>query len=124
MASFTELETWKQARKIRIFIAALVKGFPTEEKFRLTDQIIRCSRSIGNNIAEGHGRYHFQDNIRFCIIARGSLSETLDHMIIAKDENLISDETFQSFQAEYDQCLKLLNGYIHFIKKKKNNELD
>lgn len=123
MASFTELETWKQARKIRLNISDIVKKFPPEEKFRLTDQIIRCSRSIGNNIAEGHGRFHFQDNIRFCVIARGSLSETLDHMIIARDENYVNDELFKSFQNDYDQCLKLLHGYIHFIKKKKNDEL-
>jgi four helix bundle protein len=124
MASFTELETWKQARKIRMLVSEITKKFPAEEKFRLTDQIIRCSRSIGNNIAEGHGRFHYQDNIRFCIIARGSLSETLDHFIVAKDENLISDDIYNSFQIEYDRCLKLLNGYIQFIKKKKNNELE
>jgi four helix bundle protein len=104
----------KQARKIRIKIASITKSFPLEEKFRLSDQLIRCSRSIGNNIAEGHGRFHYQDNIRFCIIARGSLSETLDHMIIAQDENLISEEVFNSFHA----------GYIQFIKRKKNNELE
>jgi four helix bundle protein len=124
MASFTELETWKQARKIRIIVANMVKRFSSEEKFRLVDQLIRCSRSIGNNIAEEHGRFHYQDNIRFCIIARGSLSETLDHIIIAKDENIISEDVFDSFQSEYMQCLKLLNGYIQFIKRKKNNELE
>ncbi len=124
MASFTELETWKQARKIRILVADLAKSFPPDERFRLVDQIVRCSRSIGNNIAEGHGRYHYQDNIRFCIIARGSLSETLDHMIVARDEKIISDEVLKSFEQEYERCLKLLNGYILFIKKKKNNELD
>jgi len=124
MASFTELETWKQARKIRIMVSTIVKSLPSEEKFRLSDQVLRCSRSITNNIAEGHGRFHYQDNIRFCIIARGSLSETLDHMIIAKDEGMITDETFNSFQSSYDQCFKLLNGYIQFIKKKKNNELE
>jgi len=123
MASFTELETWKQARDIRIFISDLTKKFPADERFRLTDQIIRCSRSIGNNIAEGHGRYHYQDNIRFCIIARGSLSETLDEMIVAKDENLIDEATFLAFQQRHDQCLKLLNGYIMFIKKKKSDKL-
>jgi four helix bundle protein len=123
MASFTELEVWKQARKIRTLISDLTKSFPSEEKFRLTDQLIRCSRSIGNNIAEGHGRFHYQDNIRFCIIARGSLSETLDHMIVASDEKIISENVFISFQVEYDQCLKLLNGYIQYIKRKKNDEL-
>jgi four helix bundle protein len=124
MASFTELETWKQAREIRMIVSNMVKNFPSEEKFRLADQLIRCSRSIGNNIAEGYGRFHYQDNIRFCIIARGSLSETLDHIIIAKDENIISGDVFVSFQSEYEQCLKLLNGYIQFIKRKKNNELE
>ena len=123
MASFTELEVWKQARKIRILISELTKHFPSEEKFRLTDQITRSSRSISNNIAEGHGRFHYQDNIRFCVIARGSLSETLDHVIIANDENLITESALHAFQSEYDQCLKLLNGYIQFIRRKKNDEL-
>ena len=123
MASFTELETWKQARKIRNMASQLAKSFPPEEKYRLCDQLIRCSRSIGNNIAEGHGHFHYQDNVRFCVMARGSLSETLDQMIIAKDENFITDDIFNSFQTEYLHCLKLLNGYILFIKKKKNTEL-
>jgi len=124
MASFTELEVWKQARKIRMIISKLTKSFPMDEKYRLTDQLIRCSRSIGNNIAEGHGRFHYQDNVRFCIIARGSLSETQDHMIIALDEEYIDNETFVAFIAEYDRCLKLLNGYILYIKNKKNDDLN
>lgn len=123
MASFTELEVWKQARKIRNWISDLTKSFPVEEKHRLTDQIIRSSRSIGNNLAEGHGRFHYQDNIRFCILARGSLSETLDHMIIAIDEKIIAGETMRLFQIEYDICLKLLNGYIQYLKTKKNEGL-
>ena len=105
-------------------ISFLVKKFPIDEKYRLTDQILRSSRSISDNIAEGHGRYHYQDNVRFCIIARGSLSETLNHMITALDENFVENEVFQSFQREHDQCLKLLNGYILFIKKKKTDELN
>jgi four helix bundle protein len=119
MASFTELETWKYARKSRILISDLVKKFPVEEKFRLSDQIIRSSRSIGNNLAEGHGRFHYQDNIRFCIMARGSLTETLDHLIIALDERIITEEILQSFQLEYESLLKLINGYIQYLKNKK-----
>jgi len=119
MASFTELGVWKQARKIRMDVSRLVKSFPPEERLRLTDQLIRASRSIGNNIAEGHGRFHYQDETRFCVLARGSLSETLDHMIIAFDENIISKETFELFKVEYDMCLKMLNGYINYLKGKK-----
>lgn len=121
MASFTELEVWKQARIIRRLISDLAKTFPAEEKFRLTDQIIRSSRSIGNNIAEGHGRFHYQDNIRFCIMARGSLSETLDHLLIAVDEKIITDETLQAFQTEYESSLRLLNGYVQYLKNKKSD---
>jgi four helix bundle protein len=100
MASFTDLEVWKQSRKIRVWISGLVKTFPVEEKYRLTDQIIRSSRSIGNNISEGHGRFHYQDNIRFCTIARGSLSETLDHLMIALDEKIIGEDVLLSFQTD------------------------
>jgi len=123
MASFTELEVWKQARIVRRFISALSKAFPVEEKYRLTDQIIRSPRSIGNNIAEGHGRFHYQDNIRFCIMARGSLTETLDHLLIAVDEEIITNEILQSFQPDYDSCLRLLNGYIQYLKNKKGDGL-
>ncbi len=57
-STFETLEAWKMARNLRKEIARLVKAFPQEEKFRLTDQMIRASRSITANIAEGHGRYH------------------------------------------------------------------
>lgn len=119
MASFIELEVWKQSRKIRTWVSDLTKSFPVEEKYRLTDQIIRSSRSIGNNLAEGHGRFHYQDNIRFCIMARGSLSETLDHLLVALDEKIITNEVLNIFQTEYESCLKLLNGYILYLKSKK-----
>ncbi|GAB2978815.1 four helix bundle protein [Mucilaginibacter puniceus] len=123
MASFTELEVWKQSRKIRNWITELTKKFPDNEKYRLVDQVVRSSRSIGNNLAEGHGRFHYQDNIRFCIMARGSLSETLDHLIVALDNKFITDDDLQLFQLEYDSCLRLLNGYIQYLKKKKVDEL-
>ncbi|MDP9081550.1 MAG: four helix bundle protein [Bacteroidota bacterium] len=119
MASFTDLETWKQARKIRNLISDMAKKFPADEKFRLTDQIVRSSRSIGNNLAEGHGRFHYQDNIRFCIIARGSLTETYDHLIVAVDEKIITNEILQAFLPEYESCLRLINGYIQYLKTKK-----
>ena len=119
MGSFTDLEVWKLSGKIRMEISELTKKFPIEEKYRLTDQIIRSSRSIGNNLAEGHGRFHYQDNIRFCIMARGSLSETLDHLIVALYEKIIKEEVLQSFQTDYESCLKLLNGYILYLKNKK-----
>jgi four helix bundle protein len=59
--SFEELEVWKKARDLKIEISQLVKTFPTEEKYKLTDQLLRSSRSINAQIAEGHGRKTWPD---------------------------------------------------------------
>jgi four helix bundle protein len=71
----------------------LTRNWPAEERFRLCDQLIRSSRSVTANIAEGYGRFYERDNVRFCRIARGSLYETQDHLITANDEGYLSDET-------------------------------
>lgn len=118
---FTELTVWKEARKFQHEIYQLTKQFPTQEKNRLTDQIIRSSRSIAANIAEGHGRYHFSEQIRFVVIARGSNSETLNHLIAAYDCSFISNEELKKLKEKYDQLLKLINGYIAFLRKQKSN---
>jgi four helix bundle protein len=114
MNSFTDLDVWKKARILRNDIADLVKSFPNDEKYRLSDQMIRCSRSIGNNIAEGHGRFHYADAAKFLINARGSAAETIDQLIIALDNNLIDEKTFESFKQNCEECMKLINGYINY----------
>jgi four helix bundle protein len=115
--SFTELEVWKKARQLKIDIEMLVKTFPIEEKFRLCDQLIRSSRSINANISEGHGRFTYKDQIHFCIQARGSLSETLNHLIDAYDCKYITVETLQQFKAKIEEIERLLNGYISYLRK-------
>lgn len=115
---FEQLEVWKKARGLKNEIAELVKQFPSEEKFRLTDQIIRSSRSITSQIAEGHGRRTFPDRLRFCIIARGSLSETLNHLIDAYDSNYIFSEVLYYFRNKIEELERILNGYIHFMDNK------
>lgn len=116
--SFEDLEVWKKARELKKNVIALVKNFPTEEKFRLVDQLKRSSRSVGTQIAEGHGRNTWPDKLRFCVIARGSLSETLNHLIDALDERIISDEDLKYCREQITEVEKLLNGYIAFLEKK------
>ena len=120
--NFEELEVWKECRNLRIQVSIVVKTFPVEEKYRIIDQLIRASRSITANIAEGHGRYQYQENIQFCRQARGSLSETLDHFICAFDEKYISTDQLNIFRNQYYLCLKILNGYIAYLQKMKMNE--
>ena len=80
--NFTDLEVYKACRNLRKEVSDFVKvKLPQEEKYKLYDQIIRSSRSITANIAEGYGRYYYKENIQFCRISRGSLNETLEHFI-------------------------------------------
>jgi four helix bundle protein len=119
-STFENLEVWKAARVLRNKISKLVKGFPKIEKYRLLDQMIRASRSITANIAEGHGRYHYQENIQFCRQARGSLFELLDHLTVAVDQGYIESKDFEDFRKEIFRVMRLLNGYIKYLRNKKD----
>lgn len=115
----TDLEIWKKSRVFRNEITSLAKSFPDSEKYKLVDQIVRSSRSVTANIAEGHGRYHYQENIQFCRTARGSLLETFDHLTVALDEKYISTELFKKLTSMNDELMKMINGYITYLKKRK-----
>jgi four helix bundle protein len=115
--SFTELEVWKKARIFKNEIFELTKIFPAEEKYKLTDQIIRSSRAINSNIAEGHGRYTYKDQIHFCVQARGSLSETYHHLIDALDCKYINENQLNYFKNKIDEIERFLNGYIAYLRK-------
>ena len=111
--SFTELEAWKKTRLLKIKIQTLTKTFPPDEKFRLTDQIVRSAKNVNASIAEGHGRYTFPDRIHFCIIARSSLSETYNHLIDAYDCTYITLGKLTELKNELNEVEKILNGFIN-----------
>ena len=115
----TDLEVWRKSRVFRNEISLITKSFPSHEKFKLVDQIIRSSRSVTANIAEGHGRFHYQENIQFCRTARGSLLETFDHLTVALDENYIQENVFSELVFKYEELTKMINGYITYLKKRK-----
>ena len=85
----------------------------------LGSQIIRSSRSIAANIAEGYGRFHYQEFIQFCRQARGSLTETLEHLICAFDEGYLSEAELKEFRNNVEELLKLINGFIAYLQKQK-----
>lgn len=119
---FEELELWKIVRRFKNNIQELTKQFPNEERFRLTDQIIRSSRSINALIVEGHGRFTYPDQIHFCIQARGSLFETINHLTDALDENYLDTEQFNLLKNEAKSIEKILNGYLSYLRKKCDEE--
>ncbi|MDR7209674.1 four helix bundle protein [Flavobacterium piscis] len=120
LKSFEDLECWKAARELRIFVSQnILSKFPNDEKYALTSQLKRSSRSVSDNIAEGFGRYHYQENIQFCRIARGSLTEFLNQVITALDENYIEEDLLQKFRERFERTKAILNGYINYLAKTK-----
>ena len=91
-STFEDLEVWQKGRESRKDFSQLIRQLPSVEKFQLADQILRASRSVTANIAEGYGRFHYQENIQFCRQARGSLFELVDHLTVAYDEEYIFEE--------------------------------
>ena len=116
---FKDLEIYKKSIALRLNIYNLVKTFPKDEKYRLSDQLIRSTRKCPANIAEGHGRFHYQKNIQFCRIARGSLCESLDHLQVALECGYISEETLHQHTENINAILRMLNGYINYLRTQK-----
>lgn len=116
---FYDLNVYKNCRIFRKKISTIVRcNFPKSERYLLSSQLLDASRSVTANIAEGHGRYYFKENIHFCRIARGSLTECLDHLLCAFDESYLDEKTFIEMKALQSRCLKQLNAYITHLKGK------
>jgi four helix bundle protein len=120
--SFEELEVYKAAREYRKKIYRLIKKLPAEEKFNLANQMRRAALSLTNNIAEGHGRYNYQENIQFCRISRGSLMELIDDLNTCIDEKYIEQNHFEQLKEEGFRINKMLNGFIAYLKKRQSTQ--
>jgi four helix bundle protein len=119
VSDFTELETWKHARILRNELYRVVKAFPQEEKFGLAAQIRRAASSVTANLAEGYGRYSYQENMQFCRVSRGSLYELRDHLTTALDAGYIPKARYEELDAMAISAVRLVNGYIRATKNLK-----
>ena len=118
-----KLEVWARAKDFALAVYKdVVPHLPSDENWNLTQQLKRAAQSIPANIAEGHGRFHFLDNVRFCYIARGSLTEVQSHMALAHDLGYFSDEIYKRMTAHAESIGKQLNNYIAYLKRSKQGE--
>ena len=118
--TFEDLNCWKACTEVRRYITELVKKFPKEEKFALVDDMKRAARSTTHNLAEGFGRFHFQENMQFCRISRGSLYELIDQLITSKDDGYITSEEYDRGRDLITKALPLINGYIKYLSRQKD----
>ena len=119
---FEGLAVYKEARKFRARIYKLAKLPPPEEKFQLRQQMTDAAVSLTNNIAEGHGRYNWQDNTKFCRNSRGSLCELVDDINTCMDEGYAKEEHLLDLKGHAARVMKLLNGYIAYLQRSKCGE--
>jgi four helix bundle protein len=120
ISGLEKLDVWCRARDFAVRVnKEILPLLPHEEKWVLNQQLRRSSQSIPANIAEGHGRFYFQDNVRFCYIARGSLEETLSHLVYAYKVGYISETVYKNFGVDGENLNRLINGYIGFLKRSK-----
>jgi four helix bundle protein len=114
--TFEDLEVYQVAREFRKAMYRVAKGLPEEEKFALASQIRRAAVSLTNNIAEGHGRFHFLEQIKFMLQSRGSLEELLDDLNVCEDERYLALTEIAKLKEEGWRVHKLINGYIRFLR--------
>jgi len=119
---FEDLKAWQLARRLMIECHKLATTLPATERFDLAPQIRRSSKSVMANIAEGYGRYHYLDCLRFYYIARGSLTETINHIITAHDLGYMDDQGYQESYGLGRETERALNGYIAYIWKQQQGQ--
>ena len=109
---FYDLRVWQHAHEVALITYRLTSRYPSEEKFSLVSQMRRVAASSSANIAEGFGRFHFKDKIRFYQQARGSEIELHNHLLLSKDLGYITESELQDLVDKITVVLKETNGLI------------
>lgn len=117
MFGFEDLDVYKEARSFRQEIYRVAKSLPAEERFALAQQIRGAAISLTNNLAEGYGRYTWQDRTHFCRQARGSLMELVDDLGACQDEAYLGEAAVRSLRDRAARVLRLMNGYIGYLQR-------
>ena len=120
--TFEDLEVYKAAREFRKAMYAVSRRLPDFEKFGLASRIRRASVSLTNNIAEGHGRFHYLDQIKFMLQARGSLQELVDDLNVVPDERYLPPTEVAPLKDEGWKAITLLNGYLRWLRERKTGQ--
>src|SRR6266536_4243012 len=116
--TFEDLEVYKAAREFRKAMYAVSRLLPDFEKYELGSQIRRASVSLTNNMAEGHGRFHYPDQIRFFLHSRGSVEELVDDLNFCLAEKYLSSDEVAKLKEQACGVLILINGYLRYLRSR------
>ncbi|MBI2042366.1 MAG: four helix bundle protein [Candidatus Nealsonbacteria bacterium] len=116
MKSFQDLNVWKESHFLTLEIYKITKNFPKEENYGIISQLRRASSSVPANIAEGMGKNTTKELLNFIYNARGSLSETIYHLILSNDLGYIKEAEFDTLHSRYNGLAKGVNVFISKLK--------
>jgi len=119
-STFEDLEVYQVAREFRKAMYRIAKRLPAIEKFGFASQV-RRALSLTNNIAEGHGRYHYLEQIKFTLQSRRSLEELIDDLNVCEDEQYLPVQEIRSLKREGWRVRQLIDGYIPYLRGQKNS---
>jgi four helix bundle protein len=114
--TWKDLQVWQLAHGLVLRVYEMAKGFPTEERFRLTDQLCRAAISIPTNIVEGKGRNSLGEYLQFLSIAKGSVEEVKYLLLLARDLGYIDEAGYWELADGYNQVGKMLNKLIRSLR--------
>ena len=112
IVSFKDLGAWKEGHQLVLMVYRLTKNFPKDEIFGLTNQIRRAVVSITSNVAEGFGRSSSKEKHQFYSIARGSVTEVQNQLLVSKDVGYITPADFDEADQQADLVHKIITGLV------------
>jgi four helix bundle protein len=117
--TFEDLEVYKKARQFRTAMYGVTRRLPSFQKYELASQIRRAAVSLTNDIAEGHGRFHYLEQLKFLFQARGSLQELIDDLNVCEDENYLPEPEVGRLKGQAKEVQRLISGYARYLRSRK-----
>ncbi|MBI3604231.1 MAG: four helix bundle protein [Nitrospirae bacterium] len=114
--SFENMPVWKKGMELVEQIYAITEQLPKKEDYGLTSQLRRSALSVPGNIAEGFGRKHTKDKLRFYYNSRGSLAETKSHLLCGHGVGYFTNEQCSQVTHHIQATWKELNALIRALE--------
>ncbi|MEK9180922.1 MAG: four helix bundle protein [Patescibacteria group bacterium] len=115
-----DLEVYKLARQLSSLAWKIYESLEWQSKKIIGDQFIESTDSVGANIAEGYGRFHYLDKIKFYYNARASLAESSEHWLsLLYERGKIKEKDFIFFRSVSVRLSVKLNNFISSTYKSK-----
>ncbi len=118
MNNYEKLTVFQKSHQLVLSIYKVIESYPSHEKYRLVDQMVRAAYSIPSNIVEGNSKNTTKDYLNFLYISRGSTHELKYFLLLSKDLSYLTQDVYERLSIECDTIAKMLNGLINSLKGK------